>query len=84
MTSLFRYAVAALICLSAPVVAQTSAPDTPAAKKAPNPNKVICRDEQETGSLLASHRECHTVSEWKELQRQQRPDIGRAQANVGH
>jgi hypothetical protein len=62
----------------APDASATSA----AAKKVTDPNKIVCHTEGVTGSLLASKRECHTVTQWQDMQRQQRADIQQAQS--GH
>jgi hypothetical protein len=35
-----------------------------------NPDQIICRHEEVTGSRLEGHRECHTRAEWVQLRQQ--------------
>lgn len=39
---------------------------TPLAKSATDPNRIICEDEEETGSLIAKQRVCMTAAQWRE------------------
>lgn len=41
--------------------------------------QVICETEEETGSRLASHKICHTRSQWDQLRRDDRSAVERAQ-----
>jgi hypothetical protein len=54
------------------------APSTPppdaAAKKAPTPEKVVCRSETEVGSRIPQ-RVCRTQAEWDEIYKQTQEDL---------
>lgn len=63
---------------SAPAFAQ-AAPAAPQAKKALDPNEMICEKEEDTGSRLSSHKVCMTRSQWAEQRRLNRMDIDKAQ-----
>jgi invasion protein IalB len=63
---------------SAPAVAQADQQQQ-SAKKALDPNQVVCEKQEETGSRLASKRVCMTRSQWAEQRRLDRQDIDRAQ-----
>ncbi len=38
-----------------------------APRRSPNPDKLICRRDLETGSLVKMRRTCHTKREWEEM-----------------
>ena len=50
------------------------------AKKAPDPNEVVCEKQQEIGSRIATKRVCMTRSEWGEQRRLDRQDVEKAQS----
>lgn len=79
-----------LICLSAMALAVTSISSTAVAvqanpqpastgAKTSDPNGVVCESQQDTGSRLASHRECKTRAEWAEERRLNRQEIEKVQ-----
>lgn len=47
-------------------VAQPSAASTPVAQTG---DKLVCRKEQETGSLLGGHKICRTQAQWDQMAR---------------
>jgi hypothetical protein len=47
----------------------------------PDPNQMICRNQRETGSMLARTRVCKTRAEWEAERRDNRQQIDRNQAN---
>jgi cytochrome c5 len=50
------------------IVAAPGAAQAAADNKGPgNPEQVICKREEITGSRLAGHRECHTRAEWAQI-----------------
>lgn len=50
------------------IVAAPGAAQAAADNKGPgNPDQVICKREEVTGSRLAGHRECHTRAEWAQI-----------------
>lgn len=57
--------VAAFADNTLPVAPVTTA--TPTAGKSPtDPNRVICKSEEETGSRISTHKTCMTAAQWKE------------------
>ena len=50
-----------------------------AAKKGHDPNRMICKTVEESGSRLKRVRACHTQAEWDELRRQMKQNIDRIQ-----
>jgi hypothetical protein len=46
-----------------------------------DPNRVICRTEQQIGTRLQKIRRCHTAAEWAEVKRDNRRVIDRVQAH---
>lgn len=64
--------VFALTAAAAPMPASTG-------KKPMDPNRVVCRTEEVTGSHLASERKCMTLPQWKEYDRLQRESVDQAQ-----
>ena len=67
--------VAALSITGAPTVAQTQpaapTPQQQAARQA-YADQVVCESEEEVGSRLASHKICHTRSQWAQIHQDQR------------
>lgn len=59
--------------------ADQSTTPAPQAKKAHDPNEVVCQKIEEIGSRLATKRVCMTRAEWAEQQRQDRMDTDKAQ-----
>ena len=49
----------------------------------PDPNKVICKNLDRTGSRLSSDRVCMTRSEWDERRRQAQRELEQMQGNMG-
>ncbi|MFA5966589.1 MAG: hypothetical protein WC804_21435 [Sphingomonas sp.] len=58
-----RLALVMAMCALAPLT-PAMAQTTPAPAPTPTPEKKICRSYQTTGSIMPSHRTCHTKSEW--------------------
>ena len=46
-----------------------------------DPNRVICRTEQQIGSRLAKIKRCHTAAEWAQIKRENRQVIDKVQAH---
>jgi hypothetical protein len=69
--------ILSLALFSTAAYAQPATPATPAAS---DPNEMICRNIQETGSMLARSRVCMTRAQWAEQNRQDRASIERAQS----
>lgn len=44
-------------------------------KSKADPNKMVCRTIEESGSRLKKTRACHTLAEWAELKRQTRQTV---------
>ena len=78
MKSLASVALIAALSLSSAAFAENSGTDKNDAK---DPDRMICKSEEQTGSRLAKKKVCMTAAEWKESRRQQRMEIDRAQAN---
>ncbi len=59
---------------SAPEPAAQPAPAAPAVKASisrdHDPNQVICKHEEETGTRLGGHKECHTRADWEQMARE--------------
>ncbi len=68
--------------LATPVVAQTQPTNAvPATEKgSKDPNRMVCRTVETTGSRLGSKKICRTAAEWVEVQAIERRDIERMQA----
>ena len=70
------------------VSAQASEPASPApaapAASAPgsDPNKLICRTDQTTGTRLSKTRRCMTAAQWRDVNQQNRDAVERAQAQA--
>lgn len=71
--------LSSLLLLSFPVLA--AAADAPAAKPKADPNKVICREEEVTGSRLQTERKCMTSQQWAEYRRNQRESVEHTQTS---
>jgi invasion protein IalB len=63
---------------SAPAFAQDQQQEQHA-KKAANPDEVVCEKQQEIGSRIASDRVCMTRSQWAEQRRLSRQEVDKAQ-----
>lgn len=48
-------------------LAAVAAPGTTATASVARGDKVVCRKEQETGSLLGGHKTCHTQAQWDQM-----------------
>lgn len=66
---------------AAPVAAQTQPTSAApaAAKDSKDPNRMVCRKVENTGSRLGSKKICRTAAEWAEVQAIERRDIERFQ-----
>lgn len=77
--------LAAVGLIVTPAVAQTSqdggASKATAAAGKNDPNRVVCRSIESTGSRLRKERQCMTLGEWAVLNAQNRRDLDRGQAN---
>jgi hypothetical protein len=77
---------------SVPMTAEPATQPVPAAAAKPgrDPNQVICRREEEIGSRLGGHKECHTRAEWEQISRDSSDATAQMQnnahfnANPGH
>ena len=76
--SLFLFALLVSTGASAQPSSSPSAAGTGAA--APDPNAIVCRNQRETGSMLARTRVCKTRAEWDADRRDNRQSIDRNQA----
>jgi hypothetical protein len=61
---------------------QSTAP-APQAKKATDPNQIVCEKIEVVGSRLAVKKVCMTRAEWAEQQRNDRQEVERAQTQRG-
>lgn len=52
---------------------------TQPAKKAPDPNEVVCEKQQDSSSRIVVHKVCMTRGQWSEQRRLDRQDIDKAQ-----
>ncbi len=59
-------ATAWLALLATPGLADPSSTSAPAQQPDPN-DRVICKEQEETGSLLPGKRICHTKGEWDQI-----------------
>lgn len=46
-----------------------------------DPNKVVCRTEDVTGSRLETQKHCMTVAQWTQLQYEERNTVNKIQSN---
>jgi len=81
---LFFALQAAAIPATAPAAAVSAAP-TALATAAPNPDdKVICKQEDTTGTRLGAHKVCMTRAQWRVQAVQDRDVVKHAQENIGY
>jgi hypothetical protein len=71
---------ALLLSTAASAQPSSSPPATGTGAAAPDPNAMICRNQRETGSMLARTRVCKTRAEWDADRRDNRQSIDRNQA----
>jgi hypothetical protein len=69
--------------LSLIMLAQVSTQQPPANPPSRDPNKVICKNIDRTGSRLASDRICMTRAQWDERTRNDQRETQQMQANMG-
>lgn len=70
--------------LATAAIAQTTqAPAGQPAKKALDPNEVVCEKQLVAGSRLATKRVCMTRAQWADLKSQDRQEIEKAQVQRG-
>jgi len=78
---------AVTMLVSLPAAAQSTQTSPAAqpdqAKKAKDPNEMVCEREQELGSRLAATKICHTRAEWADLRHQDRQMLDQAQTLRG-
>jgi hypothetical protein len=67
------------LCALALSAGAVAADRTPRSKA--DPNKIVCRTIEESGSRLRKVRACHTLAEWAEFKRQTKSTIERIQNN---
>jgi hypothetical protein len=79
MTLSVRLLVGALLIMPSAVVAEQAQPLVAKQVKQKDPNRVICRDMEATGSRLNRRRECHTAGEWEEIRLNDRRALERVQ-----
>ena len=73
---MFALAFASVSSIGASVVAQTqpvqAVPVQAQTARSDYADQVVCETQEETGSRLASHKICHTRSQWAQIKRDQR------------
>ena len=77
--SLFVASAVSLLPVSPAFAQDTQTP--PLAKKALDPNQMICEKQEVVGSRLATEKVCHTRAQWADLRLQDRQGIDKAQTN---
>lgn len=72
-------AVCAVVTMALPVpaIAMRSSDN----EEVGDPNRIICRTEEQIGSRLSKIRRCHTAAEWSEIKRENRRVIDKVQAH---
>ena len=88
---LYGLGFAALSMATVPAIAQTQ-PSAPAQQQAAKPayaDQMVCETEEEIGSRLASHKICHTRSQWAQIHQDERSQtehtqMQRTMINPGH
>lgn len=76
MKSLWPIALIAASTLAPAVLAGEEG----ASKGGPDPDRMICKTEEQIGSRLAKKKVCMTAAQWKEQRRLSRMEIDRTQA----
>ena len=66
-----------------PTLAQSPTQSPPAAQKPYDPNEIVCKKEESTGSRLGAKRVCMTRVQWADRQLQDRQELERAQVQRG-
>lgn len=61
------FSICGLLLLSAPAFAETTTAAAPAQTSEAKKEKLICRREVETGSLVKAKKTCFTKSEWDKI-----------------
>ena len=69
--------LACLVAISGPALANDKTDKS--AKKQLDPNRIICRSEEEIGSRLQTQRTCMTAMQWADVEREQRRTVERVQ-----
>lgn len=88
---LYGLGFAALAMTTVPALAQTK-PAAPAQQQTAKPayaDQMVCETEEEIGSRLASHKICHTRSQWAQIHQDERSQTEHTQmqrtiVNPGH
>ena len=88
---LFAAAAAFAICAAqasaatqAAQPASTVSPGAANMDKAHDPNRIICRYEEEIGTRLGGHKTCHTWAEWEAIARTSSEALSSAQIMADH
>jgi invasion protein IalB len=76
--ALLTLASAALVTV--PAYAQTTPAPAPAATPKPQAARLICREDNEVGSLIKKQRTCLTAAQWREQGHRQGMDLERTEA----
>jgi Ni/Co efflux regulator RcnB len=71
----------AVAVLASPLAAAAQTAPAAEGKDKKDPNRMVCRTMDTTGSRLGKKKECRTAAEWTEIQAQDRRDIEKYQAN---
>lgn len=73
---MFALMFASVSSIAAPVIAQAqpvqAVSATAQTARSDYADQVVCETEDETGSRLASHKICHTRSQWAQIKKEQR------------
>lgn len=82
------YLAGLALVLGSPTIAQTAPADQPIVKDSPtadknDPNRIVCKREEQIGSRLTAKKVCLTVKEWQDLAQANREEVERAQLNTG-
>jgi invasion protein IalB len=77
--------IAAIAIVSARAAAQQAQPsaDAATAKRALDPNEVVCEKQEVVGSRLATKRVCMTRAQWADARSQDREEIEKVQIRRG-
>lgn len=74
--------VFALTAVAAPPTpGPVAVPAATSGKKGQDPNRMICRTEEVTGSKLQSERRCMAAYQWKDYERRQKESVDLQQRN---
>ncbi|MBV9840263.1 MAG: hypothetical protein JOY99_01800 [Sphingomonadaceae bacterium] len=77
LIALYLALQASVVARSAPPVAATASPATPAKPK------LICEEDDETGTRLGNHKVCMTADQWRAARVQAREEMANWQRGTG-